>query len=56
MIDMKYLVLIQDNVNPQKKETMIVNSLDLFAFLNEYSKFNTLIFQEVKEYINPINN
>lgn len=56
MIDMKYLVLIQDNTNSQRKETMVVNSIDLFAFLNEYSKGNTLIFQEVKEYINPINN
>ena len=53
---MKYLVLIQSNANPQHKCTMVVNSIDLFAFLNEYSKENTLIFQEVKEYINPINN
>lgn len=56
MIDMKYLVLIQSNANPQHKQTMIVSSIDLFAFLNEYSKENTLIFQEVKEYINPVNN
>ena len=56
MIDMKYLVLIQSNANPQHTCTMVVNSIDLFAFLNEYSKENTLIFQEVKEYINPVNN
>lgn len=56
MINMKYLVLIQDNINPQEKETMVVNSIDLFAFLNKYSKGNTLIFQEVKEYINLVNN
>lgn len=56
LIDMKYLVLIQSNANPQHKQTMVVNSIDLFAFLNEYSKENTLIFQEVKEYINLINN
>lgn len=56
LIDMKYLVLIQSNANPQHKCTVVVNSIDLFAFLNEYSKENTLIFQEVKEYINPVNN
>lgn len=54
MIDMKYLVLIQGENG--LKSTMVVNSIDLFAFLNEYSKGNTLVFQEVKEYINPINN
>ena len=54
MIDMKYLVLIQSENG--LKSTMVVNSIDLFAFLNEYSKGNTLIFQEVKEYINPVNN
>lgn len=54
MIDMKYLVLIQGENG--MKTTMVVNSIDLFAFLNEYSKGNTLIFQEVEEYINPVNN
>lgn len=54
MIDMKYMVLIQGENGV--KTTMVVSSIDLFAFLNEYSKGNILIFQEVKEYINPINN
>ena len=51
---MKYFVLIQSEDGLES--TMVVDSIDLFAFFNEYSKGNTLAFQEVKEYINPINN
>lgn len=53
---MKYLVLIQSVTNPQLKQTIIVNQCDVSIFIKEHSEGNTLIFQEVNEYVNPLTN
>lgn len=53
---MKYLVLIQSVTNPQLKQTIIVNQCDVSIFIEKHSEGNTLIFQEVNEYVNSLTN